>query len=82
MFYTLNAAIGSGSFCLVRTAKNKQSGVIVAVKTIWKSTFSEDKLVYVRQEIEFLLECDHTNIIKCHDVFEDDNCVNIILDLI
>ena len=54
----------------------------VAVKTIWKSNFSEDKLAYIRQEIEFLLECNHENIIKCYDVFEDDNSVNIVLDLI
>jgi len=81
-FYTLNTTIGSGSFGLVRTATNNQTGQVVAIKTIWKSNFSEDKLTYIQQEVEFLLDCNDDNIIKCYDVFEDDHSVNFVLDLI
>jgi serine/threonine protein kinase len=66
----------------VRTAENLETKVKAAVKTIWKSNFSEDKLTYIRQEIEFLLQVNHENIIKCYDIFEDDHSVNFVLDLI
>lgn len=54
----------------------------MAVKTIFKSNFSEDKLTYIRGEIDVLTECDHENIIKCYEIFEDDNNIHFVFDCI
>lgn len=51
------------------------------MKTIWKAQF-EDRTEYFFNEIEILLQINNDNVIKCHKVFEDNNCIHFVLDLI
>ena len=75
--------IGSGSFGMVREFIDLASNKHVAVKSIWKSQFSSEQLLYIKDEIETLLTHENQqNIIKCHSVFEDKNCIHFVFDLV
>lgn len=79
-FYNMQREIGSGSFGIVREAKNIKNDKTFAIKTIWKNQV-EDEL-YLREEIEILLSIDEENIIKCFEVYEDKNCIHYVMEYI
>jgi serine/threonine protein kinase len=81
-FYEFGDAIGKGQFGLVKKAKNKKSGLDVAIKQIKKKKISNDELDMLRNEIEVLKVCKHPNVVKLYDVFEDRSSIFIIMELI
>jgi serine/threonine protein kinase len=55
----------------------------LAVKSVWKYQFdTEEKISFLKQEIEILLILDHENIIKCYEVYEDNLSIHFVFDLI
>lgn len=60
--------LGEGHIATVKKAKHKSSGEEFAIKTMQKKEISEDK---VAQEIDALKKCDHPNIIKLFETFQD-----------
>lgn len=56
---------------------------MVAIKTIWKNQFSATELKYVKQEIDILLDMEvHSNVIVCHEIYEDNHCIHFVFDLV
>lgn len=81
-FYELKKVIGKGSFGIVRAAVYKPTNTLVAIKGFVKANLSEDELQMVRREIDILRICNHPNVIKLYDYFEDENYIFISKDVI
>lgn len=82
-YYTItreNDIVGQGATGIVREAKRNEDNFPVAIKTIEKSKMKY--LAIVKNEIKISLSLKHENIIKCYEVFEDENHVHFVLDFI
>lgn len=75
--YDIKQKLGNGKFGLVKLGIHKESGRKVAIKIINKSNMSLEDQGLVKSEIEILKICQHPNIIKLYDVFE--NADNIFI---
>lgn len=69
--YEVKQKLGNGKFGLVKLGIHKESGRKVAIKIINKSNMSLEDQGLVKSEIEILKICQHPNIIKLYDVFEN-----------
>ena len=69
--------LGKGATGIVREGQDK-NGVKYAIKTIWKSDIEKNE--YFKKEIDISLEVDHESIIKCSEVYEDNNALHFILE--
>jgi len=69
--YEVKQKLGNGKFGLVKFGIHKQTGRKVAIKIINKLNMSLEDQGLVRSEIEILKVCQHPNIIKLYDVFEN-----------
>lgn len=69
--YEIKQKLGNGKFGLVKLGVHKTSGKKVAIKIINKSNMSLEDQGLVKTEIEILKVCQHPNIIKLYDVFEN-----------
>lgn len=54
----------------------------MAVKQIKKSKISDEELEMLRNEIEVLKICNHPNIVKLIDIFEDSKKIHLVLELL
>ena len=63
--------MGKGKYGLVKAATHKKTGLECAVKIIKKKELSLKDLELLKREIEVLKVCQHPNIIKFYDVFEN-----------
>jgi serine/threonine protein kinase len=79
-FYNLGSVIGKGTFSEVAQATDKETGKVVALKTIDKSAISKKELGYVSREIEILQRLDHPHVIKLYNVFQTFNHIYMILE--
>lgn len=66
--------LGSGAFAQVFLCEHKPTGTNRAVKIIHKSGLSNQQRdpIYKLKEIQILKSLDHPNILKCFEIFEDD----------
>ena len=64
------------------SAHHKKSGTEVAVKIVNKSKLSEEEMNLAKQEIEILKICQHPNIIRLLDVFENPSHIYIVVELL
>ena len=69
--------LGKGATGIVREGQDK-NGVKYAIKTVWKSDIEKNE--YFKKEIDISLEVDHESIIKCSEVYEDNNALHFILE--
>jgi calcium-dependent protein kinase len=54
-----------------------------AIKSVWKNQFDDEiKLNFLIREIELLSIMDHENIIKCHNIYEDNLSIHFVCDLV
>ncbi len=74
--------MGKGKFGLVRAAIHKQTGARVAVKVIKKAKLSIEDLDLAKREIEILKVCQHPNIIRLLDTFENPDYIYIVMELL
>ncbi|KZP34519.1 Pkinase-domain-containing protein [Athelia psychrophila] len=85
--YDLGEELGSGGYGFVMTAYNREHGYEVAVKFIIKSKISEhawmEDATYGRlpTEVMLLSLVDHSNIVKCLDLYEDQFCFYLVQEL-
>lgn len=84
-YYELGKLIGAGSFGTVYEAKCRQTGKQVAVKTINKK-FTGQFLEYhfvnrVQHEVDIYMHMGNSlNVAHLWDVFEDDTCVDLVME--
>lgn len=69
--YEIKQKLGNGKFGLVKLGIHKQTGRKVAIKIINKANMSLEDQGLVKTELEILKVCQHPNIIKLYDVFEN-----------
>jgi len=79
-FYTLSDTLGQGQFGLVKLATHKKTGQQVAIKTVKKKDMKSIEVYQQRREIEVLKMCQHPNIIKLIDLFENSDYYYIVLE--
>ena len=78
--YDVKNKLGSGKFGLVKLGINKKTGQKVAIKIMKKSSMDTSDLELVRTEIDILKICQHPNIIRLYNVFENADYLYIIME--
>ena len=78
--YTMSSVIGEGKFGLIKLGMDKLTGRNVAIKIINKETMSSNDLELVRTEIEIMKICQHPNIIRLYNIYEDTSVINIVME--
>jgi len=81
-YYEIKEAIGKGKFGLVKSAIHKKSGKKVAVKVMSKSEMTTSDIELQMREIEILKMCQHPHIIRLLDVFENQQTMYIVMELL
>ena len=71
--------IGHGHYGVVRLCRDRASGDEYAIKTIKKAKVA--RLELLKREIEILKAVNHPNIIRLHEVYEDEHHLHIVTEL-
>jgi serine/threonine protein kinase len=79
-FYDIHQDLGKGKFGQVKLAIHKKTQRKVAIKVIKKKNMSLKELELQKREIEVLKICQHPNIIRLIDVFENPEYIYIVLE--
>jgi len=79
-FYDLKESLGKGKYGLVKKGIHKKSGREVAVKIVKKKDLSLKDQELLKREIEVLKVCQHPNIIRFYDVFENSDYIYIVME--
>uniref|UniRef100_A0A0G4IFX6 Calcium-dependent protein kinase 1 n=1 Tax=Chromera velia CCMP2878 TaxID=1169474 RepID=A0A0G4IFX6_9ALVE len=72
-------SIGTGSYGSVCKATNKSTGAVRAIKKISKREVKN--IDRFKQEIAFMKQLDHPNIVKLFETFEDSKTIYLVLEL-
>lgn len=79
--YVLGDELGQGGFSVVVEATSKKDGCKYAVKIIDKNIIKED-IKLLKREIEIMKQVDHPNILKLHEIYEEDEKFYIVMELV
>ncbi|GMH66284.1 hypothetical protein TrST_g8833 [Triparma strigata] len=71
--------LGHGHYGVVRKCQERTTGEWFAIKSIRKKKVG--KLDVLKREIDILKEVDHPNIIKLHEVYEDEKYLHLVTEL-
>ena len=80
--YTFKEELGRGAFSIVKLAISKENGDKVAVKVIDKSKMSEQYKKNLKMETEILKKVDHGSIIKMLEIYETDEYLFLVMELV
>lgn len=81
--YYLKDIVGEGSFGIVNLAEHKITNKKVAIKSIFKENLEKRNLTKkFFTEVKLLKACDHPNIVKYIDIYEDDQKFYIVMEYI
>ena len=78
--YGVKQRLGKGKFGLVKLGINRNTNQPVAIKIMKKETMDTSDALLVRTEIEILKICQHPNIVRLYDVFENPDYIYIIME--
>ena len=78
--YEVKEKLGNGKFGLVKLGINKQTKEKVAIKIMNKKKMDTSDIELMRTEIEILKICQHPNIIRLYDIFENIDYIYIIME--
>lgn len=79
-YYTItNQVLGQGYFAVVKVGIDKATGERVAIKVVDKTLVEREETL--ENEIEILSQVDHPNIVKMHAIFDTEEHLLIVLDL-
>ena len=78
--YEVKQKLGNGKFGLVKLGINKQTKEKVAIKIMNKKKMDSSDIELMRTEIEILKICQHPNIIRLYDIFENVDYIYIIME--
>jgi len=81
-FYEFKEKLGEGQYGVVYKAEHKSTKKMFAVKTAKKVKMQPEQIEFQRKEIETLKVAQHPNIVRLHDIFEDDKFFFIVLEYI
>jgi serine/threonine kinase 17 len=81
--YAIHETIGAGNFAVVRRAVDRDTGRLVAVKTMPKRRHETSRLVAIRREVDMLQETRQCpQIVSLLDVYEDDTYAHVVTELL
>lgn len=78
--YEVKEKLGNGKFGLVKLGVHKETGMKAAIKIMSKKEMNNQDLELVKTEIEILRICQHPNIIRLIEVFENVDYVYAIME--
>lgn len=81
-FYDVGESLGKGKYGVVKQAFHKRTKQEVAVKIVKKKDLSLKDLELLKREIEVLKLCQHPSIIRFFDVFESQDYIHIVMELL
>jgi calcium/calmodulin-dependent protein kinase I len=81
-FYELGYELGRGGFSIVLAGKSKEDGSKVAIKCVKKMMIEGDDMKLLRREIKIMRRLDHPHILKLYDVFESEEEVYLVMELV
>jgi calcium-dependent protein kinase len=81
-FYELKDMLGKGKFGIVRMGIHKKTQKKVAVKIMKKTDMTPPDLELLKCEIEIMKLCQHPNIIRLLDIFENPEFIYIIMEVL
>lgn len=79
-FYEPGEIIGKGKFGVVKSALHIKTAKKVAVKILQKSEMLNRDLELQKREIEILKICQHPNIIRLLDIFENETTLFLVME--
>jgi serine/threonine protein kinase len=79
--YDILETLGKGRFGLVKICQNKISKRKAAIKILSKKCMSAKDIELFHTEIEILKICQHPNIIRLYDIFENQDFIYISIVL-
>ncbi|OMJ68257.1 hypothetical protein SteCoe_34339 [Stentor coeruleus] len=82
--YKIEDKLGQGGYGFVRGGISKETGKKVAIKSIKKSTITNDMKEKAKffSEVDILIRTDHPNIVKLYEFYEDENYYHLITEYI
>jgi calcium-dependent protein kinase len=80
-YYQMTKVLGKGGYGVVKEAKrlNRDLPVTFAIKSLNKRKLG-DKIHRIRKEINIMASLDHPNIVKLHEVYEDQRYIHIVME--
>lgn len=82
-YYTQGRKIGSGTYGVVFEATSVDTGKTVAIKTVDRSrVHSSKEMEFIRREINVARQLSHRSIVQVHDVFDRDEKVHFVMELL
>lgn len=75
--YEILDTLGKGRFGLVKICQNKTTKRKAAIKIMSKKNMGQNDIQLIHTEIEILKICQHPNIIRLYDVFENQESIYI-----
>eukprot|EP01125_Pyxidicula_operculata_P012399 TRINITY_DN4070_c0_g1_i2.p1 TRINITY_DN4070_c0_g1~~TRINITY_DN4070_c0_g1_i2.p1 ORF type:complete len:331 (+),score=62.65 TRINITY_DN4070_c0_g1_i2:49-993(+) len=79
--YVFGEEIGRGGFSVVREATSKSTSEKFAVKIVDKTQISDD-IKLLKREIDIMKSVEHPNILRMIEIFEDEQHVYIVMELV
>jgi len=80
-FYELSDVLGEGKFGLVRMGIHKKTQEKVAIKIIKKEKMTNNDLELIKSELDIMKLCQHPNIIRLLDHFENAEYIFLVMEL-
>jgi serine/threonine protein kinase len=81
-FYQLYNVLGEGKFGVVREGVHKKTGCTVAIKMVKKEKMNNSDLEMMRSELDIMKLCQHPNIVRLLDHFENDEYIFLVMELL
>ena len=78
--YEIQNKLGKGKFGLVKLAKHKETGRLVAIKIMAKKNMNSQDLQLAKTEIDILKVAQHPNIIKLYDIYDTSDYIYIVME--
>lgn len=79
--YVFEKKLGEGAFGEVCKIVNKDTGEEFACKMMNKNNLSPEDLQSIQTEVEILIQLDHPNVVKLHEVWEDKSKFYMVVEL-
>jgi calcium-dependent protein kinase len=81
-FYDVGEGLGKGKYGVVKKAVHKRTKLEVAVKIVKKKELNLKDLELLKREIEVIKILQHPSIIRFFDVFENQDYIYIVMELL